>query len=159
VETFEHLGQALSLLRNLRRMSGQELADKSKLSGSRISLYENNQRLPELPSLAKYLEGLDATLFDLVLALDSVQRSAKYLRRAEAAERLDEDGDLLVLWPGKGGMLAPRTLSSLCDQMMGQVWRFHQQVREVVLGQAARSRAKDTRPPSSDASPTEGEPR
>ena len=67
----EHLGQALWLLRQERRLRQKDLAERAGLTPSLVSAYENDKVQPSIESLERVLEGLGADRFDLLNALEA----------------------------------------------------------------------------------------
>jgi transcriptional regulator with XRE-family HTH domain len=88
---FDHLGDALTVLRLLRRLSQTELAELAGIQSNQVSRYEKGTVQPQLGQLAKLLTALGVDLTDLVFALASVQRlQGKLISAAdrESPERL-----------------------------------------------------------------------
>jgi transcriptional regulator with XRE-family HTH domain len=52
-------------LRNANGLTGKQLADKANITQGAISLIENGQRTPTLPTLSKILKALDADFVDI----------------------------------------------------------------------------------------------
>lgn len=57
-----HLGDKLRNLRNSRKLTTQQLADKVAISQSYISRFENNRAIPDVDLLHKILTALDSDL-------------------------------------------------------------------------------------------------
>jgi transcriptional regulator with XRE-family HTH domain len=88
---FDHLGDALTVLRLLRRLSQSELAERAGIQSNQVSRYEKGTVQPQLSQLTKLLEALGVDLTDFVFALASVQRLQGKLSTAadrESPERL-----------------------------------------------------------------------
>lgn len=61
LEMFRHLALALRVARGLQDCSQAELARRTRMGKSQVSLYENGKRLPTLPGLARLLRELKMT--------------------------------------------------------------------------------------------------
>jgi len=88
---FDHLGDALVVLRMLRRLSQAELANRAGIRPNQVSRYETGAVQPQLNQLTRLLEALQVDLTDFVFALASVQRLQRRLTGAadrESPERL-----------------------------------------------------------------------
>jgi transcriptional regulator with XRE-family HTH domain len=84
---FEHLGEALRLLRHRRRLSLNELARRAKVGGSQLSRYERGHQLPHLAQLERLLVALGLGFNDLAAVLDFLETPP----RNSEEERLVED--------------------------------------------------------------------
>jgi transcriptional regulator with XRE-family HTH domain len=73
--TLETLGPALRLLRHMRKLRQQTLAERAKVTLSMVSAFENSNRYPSLRSLARILDALDAGLYDLGRAVERVEEA------------------------------------------------------------------------------------
>lgn len=79
---FDHLGDALTVLRILQRLSQAEVADRAGIKATQVSRYETNQVQPQLRQLTRLMDALDVNLPGLVLAL-------YYVRQLRAVLELD----------------------------------------------------------------------
>ncbi|HEX2252265.1 MAG TPA: helix-turn-helix transcriptional regulator [Thermoanaerobaculia bacterium] len=129
---FEHLGDALALLRRLRRMSQTDLARAAQVGRSQLSRYENGLQLPHLGQLERLLESLNATMADLAAVLAFLRR----LESGEAREGLDSQ-DLLALMGSEG--LIPTPVQDALAEVTAQHLRLCGAVREAVLARTWRS--------------------
>jgi transcriptional regulator with XRE-family HTH domain len=130
---FEHLGDALALLRRLRRMSQAELARAAQVGRSQLSRYENGLQLPHLGQLERLLESLDATTADLAAVL-------AFLRRLEAGEGREEGRDSQDLLTLMGAdRLVPAPVQEALAEITAQHLRLCGAVREALLAQTWRS--------------------
>ena len=72
---FEKLGLALLLLRELRGLKQAEVAQRARVSKSRISRYEGGREFPKLESLERLLVALEVrqdVFFSVVRFLDNL---------------------------------------------------------------------------------------
>ena len=111
------------------------------MSPSQVSDYERNKSSPKLPQLARLLGALGATLSDLALAVDAIQRPARFLETAQRADEIREGGEQVLLLR-EGGMLVPVAVQDLTGSMVIQLMKMQDIVREITLGRALRE-AKD----------------
>lgn len=80
---FDHLGDALMVLRMLRRLSQAELAERAGIKATQVSRYETGQVLPQLPQLARLLNALGVGLPGFLFTLLHVERCARAVEEAE----------------------------------------------------------------------------
>lgn len=85
---FERLGEVLTVLRLLRRMSQGELAERAGIRATQVSRYETGQVQPQLAQLEKLLVALEVGLPEFLFTLLHVER---LLRVLDATERLPEE--------------------------------------------------------------------
>lgn len=67
---FENLGPALKGLRRRRGITIAALAQRAKLSRSTVMNYESGRTRPSLQAVETVLDGLDASLIELAVALE-----------------------------------------------------------------------------------------
>lgn len=82
---FERLGETLTVLRVLRRMSQSELAGRAGIRATQVSRYETGQVQPQLPQLERLLDALEVGLPEFLFALLHVERTVRVM---ETARRL-----------------------------------------------------------------------
>lgn len=74
---FERLGEALTVLRILQRLSQAELAQRAGIKATQVSRYETGQVLPQLPQLERLLDALGVGLPQFLYSLLHVERVAR----------------------------------------------------------------------------------
>lgn len=70
----DHLGPALRRLRQLRGLTQAQLGARAGCTNAQVSAYECGKRLPWLATLARLLDGLEASVHDLLRASEHVKR-------------------------------------------------------------------------------------
>ena len=70
----DHLGPALRYLRERRGLKQVQVAARSGCSKAQVSAYERGRRLPWLTTLARLLDGLEASPRDFVRAVEHVKQ-------------------------------------------------------------------------------------
>lgn len=76
---FDRLGEALTVLRILQRLSQAELAQRAGIKATQVSRYETGQVLPQLPQLERLLDALEVGLPQFLYTLLHVERVARLL--------------------------------------------------------------------------------
>lgn len=85
--TFQHLGKALRVLRELRGMNQAQLARQAGVGKSQLSKYEGDKELPRLDSLGRILAALKVTHLGFFYTLDFIQAQANALGRGTELAR------------------------------------------------------------------------
>ena len=80
---FDRLGDTLTVLRILQRLSQAEVAAEAGIKATQVSRYETGQVLPQLPQLERLLDALGVDLPAFLFALLHVERTVRYLEQAE----------------------------------------------------------------------------
>jgi len=80
---FDHLGDALTVLRLLRRLSQSELAERAGIRPNQISRYETGAVQPQLAQLERILDALGVGLPEFFYVLSSVNRMAALMADAD----------------------------------------------------------------------------
>ncbi|MEM9291882.1 MAG: helix-turn-helix transcriptional regulator [Acidobacteriota bacterium] len=118
---FDHLGQALWFLRELRGLSQGELARECDVGRDKITLYEAGRVVPRLDTLARLIVGLDCNLDDFCGALLLMERVAEHRAAALEAWRRRQPQRWENLPPanfrGKKGLLHGALLAVLVTVM------------------------------------------
>ena len=70
----DHLGPALRRLRQLRGMTQAQVGARAGCTKAQVSAYERGRRLPWLTTLVRLLDGLGASVRDLLRAGEHVKR-------------------------------------------------------------------------------------
>lgn len=78
-DILNNLGSHIHTLRINRKMTQQDLAEKSELSLPFINLIENNKRNVSLETLVKILSALDVSLSDFFLPFSQTDDDLKLL--------------------------------------------------------------------------------
>ncbi len=73
--TLQLIPHALVGLRQATGLQQVDVTERSRLTGDRVSAYEDGKVLPSLPSLLAYLGAIGKNFFDLQEALDALQGS------------------------------------------------------------------------------------
>jgi transcriptional regulator with XRE-family HTH domain len=89
---FDRLGETLTVLRLLRRLSQAQLAERAGIRSNQISRYETGQVLPQLAQLERILTALDVGMPELLFTLEHLERTARVL---EDADRLPAEAILV----------------------------------------------------------------
>ena len=91
--TFDRLGETLTVLRVLRRMSQSELARRAGIRATQVSRYETGQVQPQFTQLERLLDALGVGLPEFLFALLQVERTVEMMELAERspAEALVRD--------------------------------------------------------------------
>jgi len=89
---FDRLGETITVLRLLRRLSQAELAERAGIRSNQISRYETGQVLPQLAQLERILTALDVGMPELLFTLEHLDRTARVL---EDADRLPAEAILV----------------------------------------------------------------
>lgn len=130
---FENLGPALSLLRDLHRLSQAEVARRAGIGKSQLSKYEGNREYPKLDSLEKVLNVLEvspAGLFNVVSVLDGWA----------AGVGAEEQGKYaLALMPRSPGLGFPM-MDQAFQSFFADLLILHRATLEVVLRAGAGGR-------------------
>jgi transcriptional regulator with XRE-family HTH domain len=108
---WRNLGQALSLVRQIRRRSQTSVANEAGLGKSQLSKYETGRELPKLESLEKVLNALDVGPYEFFYTLHIVDGRAGDLTGGKAGAREAASSatglpPLSALNPG-GSLLSP----------------------------------------------------
>jgi len=80
---FDRLGETITVLRMLRRLSQTELAERSGIQSNQISRYEKGMVQPQLGQLERILGALDVGLAEFFFALHHLDRTARLLEERE----------------------------------------------------------------------------
>jgi len=120
---FDHIGQALGLLRELRGKSQIRLSKEAGIGKSQLSKYETGKELPKLDSLEKVLDALKVDYFEFFYTLQLVDRRAADLAASDGAGEAPAAAGLgretlyiPPLFSGKSLLAEPT------DQAFGQVF-------------------------------------
>jgi len=130
---FENLGNALALLRELRRVSQAEVARRAGIGKSQLSKYENGKEQPKLDSLEKVLNVLrvgPVGLFTVVAVLDGWNAETGGEGEAHVAP------SLAPRWPGIGFPAVDQAFEST----LGDLLILQRSMLETVLRSGAAGR-------------------
>jgi transcriptional regulator with XRE-family HTH domain len=130
---FENLGNALALLRELRRVSQAEVARRAGIGKSQLSKYENGKEQPKLDSLEKVLNVLrvgPVGLFTVVAVLDGWTAETGGEGEAIAAP------SLAPRWPGMGFPMVDEAF----EATLGDLLILQRSMLETVLWPGAAGR-------------------
>ena len=97
---FPRLGPALLWLRKRRGLTQKELAESSEISAPYLCRIEAGQALPNLTTLGKLLDGLEADLAILALAYRAVEEPSPGKFKAPEGIPLEEQQALLLTAAG-----------------------------------------------------------
>lgn len=114
---FQRLGETLTVLRVLRRMSQSELAERAGIRATQVSRYETGQVQPQLAQLERLLDALEVGLPEFLFALLHVERTVRVM---EASERLPAE------------TLVRDAVTAHWDRVADLHLRVAQQVEEVI---------------------------
>lgn len=91
--SFDRLGETLTVLRVLRRMSQTELARRAGIRATQVSRYETGQVQPQFAQLERLLDALEVGLPEFLFALLHVERTVQVMETAgrSPAETLVRD--------------------------------------------------------------------
>lgn len=85
---FRRLGETLTILRILRRLSQSELARRAGIKATQVSRYETGQVQPQLRQLERLLDALEVGLPEFLFTLVHVERTLEIL---ESCRRTPEE--------------------------------------------------------------------
>lgn len=80
---FDRLGETLTVLRILHRLSQAELASRAGIRANQASRYETGRVLPQLPQLERLLVALGVGLPELFYTLLYVERCARLVEKGQ----------------------------------------------------------------------------
>ncbi|HEY0554843.1 MAG TPA: helix-turn-helix transcriptional regulator [Thermoanaerobaculia bacterium] len=94
---FENLGQALSLIREMRGKSQAQVARAAGIGKSQLSKYENRKELPRFDSLQKILIALEVGYSEFFHTLQLIDQRAATLGQAPNGRRVATSPSSAVL--------------------------------------------------------------
>lgn len=89
---FDRLGDTITVLRLLRRLSQTDLAERAGIRPNQISRYETGAVQPQLVQLERILSALGVGLAEFLYAMNHLDRTARLLEESDALPR---QGDLV----------------------------------------------------------------
>lgn len=92
-ELSPHIGLALVVAREIRRLSQSELAEQTGIRPNQVSRYETGAVIPQLVQLERLLEGLGISYVEFFYIVAVIERT---VRVVEACDRRDSPEALAV---------------------------------------------------------------
>jgi len=124
---FQWLGEALGLLRRLRRKSQARVAREAGIGKSQLSKYELGRELPKLDTLERVLRSLGVSHLELACTLALIQDRAERLAAAEAGGTAGDFALLLLDHDGLSGT------EGIFGGVFTELLKLHQGVAELLL--------------------------
>ncbi|HMB53453.1 MAG TPA: helix-turn-helix transcriptional regulator [Thermoanaerobaculia bacterium] len=87
---FDRLGETITVLRLLRRLSQGELAERAGIRPNQISRYETGAVQPQLAQLERILEALDVGIAEFLFTMNHLDRTARLLEQSDAMPQEEE---------------------------------------------------------------------
>jgi transcriptional regulator with XRE-family HTH domain len=97
---FERLGETITVLRLLRRLSQTELAERAGIQSNQVSRYEKGTVQPQLGQLEKILAALDVGLAEFLFTMNHLDRTARLLEQGGDLPQEEElvRGAVIAYW-------------------------------------------------------------
>jgi DNA-binding XRE family transcriptional regulator len=115
VEAFDGLGPVLRELRVERGLTQVELAERSGVSKSMLSLYESAKQRPQLDTLERLLDSLEVGLGELAARLDQHRGSPGPVSKRRGPWRSPGRGPVSGSLPGETVAAATELLHGMAD--------------------------------------------
>jgi len=123
---FDRLGDAISVLRLLRRLSQAELAERAGIRPNQISRYETGAVQPQLAQLERILAALDVGLAEFLFTMNHLDRTARLLAESDALPQEEElvRGAVIAYWENVTDLhlrMSREAVRAVTEQLSGEV--------------------------------------
>jgi transcriptional regulator with XRE-family HTH domain len=138
---FDHVGLALSLLRELRGKSQARLCREAGIGKSQLSKYENGKELPKLDSLEKVLNALKVGYYEFFYTMHLVDRRASDLAKGDLTheEATESHGEPLYVPPlFSGGSILAEPADQAFSQVLTDLLILHRRLLEQMVFSTAK---------------------